>query len=222
MRELGIRFGIAFAICSVLAIGFGYLAASIQSDAIVYFDKVVISFVQGWEAPWLTTIMTFFTWVGSAFVVTPITIIVFLLLYFRWKKHAQAYLLVFVIVGTVSLNTLLKLYFKRERPEIHRIMDATGFSFPSGHTMMAFSLYAILGFIAWRIINTKAGAVMLILFVIFMTCIIAISRIYLGVHYPSDIVGGLFASGLWLTISIALYMSFQTRHAKKNEHLYET
>ena len=84
------------------------------------------------------------------------------------------------------LTWLLKIYFKRERPEIHRILDANGFSFPSGHTMMAFSLYTIIAYIAWRNVKTTLNRILLILSAAFMSIMIPMSRIYLGVHFPSD------------------------------------
>lgn len=214
------RFLFAFILCIGFGILFGYVATTIGNDSIVDFDKTIISAVQGLEAPWLTVIMRFFTWVGSAYVVAPVTLIGILLLYFKLNRHAQAYLLTVVIVGTVTLNGLLKIYFKRERPEIHRILDANGFSFPSGHTMMAFSLYAILGYIIWRNVKTRAGRFIIVLLATVMTVLIGGSRIYLGVHFPSDIVGGLLASGLWVTISIMVYSFFQ--HRNKNRFTSES
>lgn len=209
MRELTSRFLLAFILCIGFGVSFGYVATAVGNDAIIDFDQTIIAAVQGLETPWLTAIMKVFTWIGSAFIVGPATLLAFLLLYFKFKNRAQALLLVVVIVGTVVSNSLLKLYFKRERPEIHRILDANGFSFPSGHTMMAFSLYAILGVIIWRNLKTNVGRFFISLTAIFMTIMIGLSRIYLGVHFPSDIVGGLLASGLWVTLAVTIYSFFQ-------------
>ena len=194
---------------------FGYLAAAIGNESIKHFDLVVINFIQGMEMPWLTPIIKVFTWIGSGYVVAPITIIAFILLFFVYQYRDQAFLLVTVVVGTVILNGLLKLYFKRERPEIYRILDETGFSFPSGHTMMAFSLYTIIAYILWRNVKTTLNRVLLILFTIFMIVNISAGRIYLGVHYPSDIVGGFIASPLWVIIAIAVYGLYQNRRQNK-------
>lgn len=219
VRELTMRFLFAFILCIGFGILFGYVATTIGNDSIKGFDKTIISTVQGWEAPWLTVIMKTFTWVGSAYVVAPVTLIGFIVLAYKLDRRPQAYLLGVVIVGTVVLNTLLKIYFQRERPEIHRILDANGFSFPSGHTMMAFSLYAILGYIIWRNVKTTTGSFIIILVSSLMTILIGGSRIYLGVHFPSDIVGGLLASGLWVTIAVMVYSFFQ--HRKKNHFTSE-
>lgn len=199
------RFLVAFILCIGFGTSFSYIETAISNQWIQRFDTSIIHFVQGMETAWLTVILKTFTWIGSEYAVALLTVIVFFLLYFTFHYRQQAVLLVAAIVGTVSLNTLLKLYFKRERPELHRIMDATGFSFPSGHTMMAFSLYTILAYIAWHNVKTKMRRMLLILSAGLMIFLIAGSRIYLGVHYPSDIIGGIFASAFWLTIVIAVY-----------------
>lgn len=215
MRELSLRLLVAFILCIFSGIAFGYIAAAVGNESIAHFDASIIGFVQGLEAPWLTTIMKIFTWIGSGYVVAPIALIGFIILYFVLHYRQQALLLVTVVAGSVIFNSLLKHYFKRERPEIHRILDANGFSFPSGHSMMAFALYAIIAFIAWRNVQTWISRIVLLLFTAFMILIIGISRVYLGVHYPSDIVGGFLVSALWVTIATSVYAYFQNKRERK-------
>ena len=131
------RLILAFIICSISAGLFVFMANSIAIESIEQFDSSIIGAVQALEATWLTIVFKLVTSIGSAYVVIPITLIAFLLLYFKYQRRGQAILFVTVIIATVSSNELLKNYFQRERPEIHRIIDAAGLSFPSGHTMMA-------------------------------------------------------------------------------------
>lgn len=219
MKQLSLRFLIGFILCVGLGVLFGYVATAIGNKSIQHFDSTFIGVIQGAEMPWLTPTMKVFTWIGSWYIVAPITIIAFLLLYYVYQYRQQAFLVVAVVVGTVLLNALLKVYFKRERPEIHRILDATGFSFPSGHTMMAFSLYTILAYVVWRNVKTNLNRVLLVLFTVFMIFNIAVSRIYLGVHYPSDIVGGLAASALWTGVMIMIYSYYQNRREHKKSRV---
>jgi undecaprenyl-diphosphatase len=216
MKQLSLRLIIVFILCAGFGLSFIYFSTTIGDDSLSSFDKIMITAIQGLETHWLTTIMTFFTWIGSGNVVMPITIISALLLYFIFKKPHQAILLVVVVGGTVAFNHLLKLYFKRERPVFHRILDAHGYSFPSGHTMMAFSLYVIIAYIAWRNVKTRLGKFLLILFASFMIFMIGTSRIYLGVHFPSDVAGGLMASGFLVTIAVTVYALIQRRLVKEN------
>ena len=215
MRELSIRLFTAFILVIGFGIAFGYIATAISNKSITNFDTSIIKYVQGLESPWLTTIMKVFTWSGSALFVAPLALILFFFLYFVKHHRHQAILFIVVILGTPLLNSLLKLYFKRERPEIYRIMDANGFSFPSGHTMMAFSVYAIIAYIVWRNMHTALTRVLLVLFAAFMIIMIGTSRIYLGVHYPSDVFGGIAASALWVTVAISVYVYFQHKLEKK-------
>ncbi|WP_318618310.1 phosphatase PAP2 family protein [Sporosarcina sp. YIM B06819] len=199
------KISFALILCIGLAITFIYIATTVGNNSIASFDTTAIAFVQGLEAPWLTAILKVFTTMGSGYVVVPMALLLVVILYFGLRARPQAWLLLIVVTGTPLFNSLLKLYFKRERPDIHRILDAHGFSFPSGHAMISFSLYAIIAFIAWGFIKTAMGRVMLLLFTAFMILTISISRIYLGVHYPSDIIGGFTISALWLTIVITIY-----------------
>ena len=217
MKKLSFRLLLAFIICIGFGVLFGYIATAIGNKSIAQFDTSVISFVQGMETPWLTSTMKFFTTLANTKSVIVIALIAFVLLYFAFRYRQQAFLLIVVIGGTVVLNTMLKHYFKRERPEIHRIMDANGFSFPSGHSMIAFSLYTIIVYIAWRNVKTTLSRTLLILSAAFMIIMTGISRIYVGVHYPSDVVGGFAASALWVTIAIIVYGAYQNRREKNKK-----
>lgn len=209
MRNLTGRLLAALVSCLVLAAIFGYVAYSIGSGGIVRFDTAVIDAVQGLEAPALTAVMKVFTTIGSTKAVIVISVLTLgILLYYRQK--AQAVLFFIVIGGTAALNTVLKLSFQRARPDTNRLIEISGYSFPSGHTMMAVSLYAILAYILWRNIR-HTGRMMCVLFAAFMITMICISRIYLGVHYPSDVAGGLCASSLWVIAATVVYARYMDR-----------
>ncbi|GKV68500.1 phosphatidylglycerophosphatase B [Sporosarcina sp. NCCP-2716] len=211
MRVLTGRLTAALISCLLLAAVFGYVAYSISSGGIVRFDTAVINAVQGMESPGLTGFMKFFTAVGSTKTVLVICAVTAgTLLYFRQK--AQTILFVVVIGGTVAINQVMKLFFHRARPDLHRLIEISGYSFPSGHTMMAASLYAILAFILWRNIR-HAGRIVCAFLAFFMVAMICISRIYLGVHYPSDVVGGLCASTFWVVIATSVYADYMKHRA---------
>lgn len=109
------------------------------------------------------------------------------------------------MVSTILLNESLKLFFKRERPELYRLMDIGGFSFPSGHTMMAFSLYGMIVYVFWQHVKKRRGKIALLIFAAMMAFSIALSRIYVGVHFPSDIIGGIAASACWLLLITSIF-----------------
>jgi undecaprenyl-diphosphatase len=204
----------ALMISLLCAIGFGLIALLVSDKKIAQFDSTIIAFIQGLESPGLTSIMKFFTFIGSG---TQVVIIALLVIFFLFKvlhHRRELILFIWVVLGTTILNEILKTIFHRARPTIHRIVDANGFSFPSGHSMAAFSLYGVIAFLLWRHLSTSLGRGLIIIFSIFMIIMIGVSRIYLGVHYPSDVLGGFLASGCMLAVSIWFYQSYMEKRSK--------
>lgn len=204
----------ALLISLLCAIGFGLIALLVSDKKIAQFDSTIIAAIQGLESPGLTSIMKFFTFIGSG---TQVAIIALLVLFFLFKvlhHRRELILVIWVVLGSTILNEILKTVFHRARPTIHRIVDANGFSFPSGHSMAAFSLYGVIAFLLWRHLSTSLGRGLLILFSIFMIIMIGVSRIYLGVHYPSDVLGGFLASGCLLAVSIWFYQRYMEKRSK--------
>jgi undecaprenyl-diphosphatase len=208
---------IAFIISLVCVIGFGIVSLLISDQKIIHFDDTIISAVQGLENPVLTSIMKFFTFIGSSSFVIILSLLLMFFLYKVLHHRLELILLIAAIAGSAVLNEILKLIFHRNRPHLHRLIDVTGYSFPSGHAMSAFAVYGILAFLLWRHISSRLGRSVLILFSIVMVLAIGISRIYLGVHYPSDIIGGYFASGFWLACAIWFFQFYQEKRYKKSQ-----
>ncbi|MBP1904034.1 undecaprenyl-diphosphatase [Paenibacillus turicensis] len=197
------------AIWTMVAIGcifiFSAIAINIHSSWISSFDNIVISKIQGMESPPLTQVMLFFTWLGSTPQVLVISVITMLFLFFGLKHRKELWLFLISGSGSVLLNVLLKLKFSRQRPTLHRLIEETGYSFPSGHSMAAFTLYFTIAFLIWKHMPNTFSRVLTILVSAFLIVIIGVSRIYLGVHFPSDVVGGYFISGCWSAVCIMTY-----------------
>jgi undecaprenyl-diphosphatase len=193
------------------------MAFFVSSHHIVTFDNAIISFIASFESPTLTSIMKFFTFVGSSKSVIVLSIAILFFLYKVLKHRSELILFIAVITGANILYALLKLVFHRARPDLHRLIEVGGYSFPSGHATIAFSLYGVLAFLLWRHIPTRWGRTILILISGLMILSIGISRIYLGVHYPSDIIAGYFISGFWLTMAIWFFQRYKEKHNNWNQ-----
>ncbi|WP_342433268.1 phosphatase PAP2 family protein [Neobacillus sp. FSL H8-0543] len=206
----------AFFISVGALIGFTLLAIAVKgTEGLLAFDRVVISFVQGLEAPALTTVMKFFTYVGSTKAAIIIALVALYLLYRVQKDRSELILFIIVVAGTPILVSILKNFFQRARPEFHRLIEIGGYSFPSGHSMNAFAIYGMITFLFWRHIPTRLGRTILILGSSVFILMIGTSRVYLGVHYPSDVIGGYLASGFWLSSVIWVYQRYKERRYER-------
>lgn len=209
------QLSVAFILCLFSLIVFGVLGYFVHGHDIIRFDSHVISMVQGMESVWLTFLMKFLSFIGSAPVIIVLSILILFFLYKALKHRYELVLFVGVMVGSPLLNLLLKELFKRARPDFHRLVEISGYSFPSGHAMSALTFYGIITFLLWRHIPVKWGRKALLIFSGMMIFGIGMSRIYLGVHYPTDIIGGYFASAVWLGFSIWTFQWFKERRVIK-------
>ncbi|WP_042356027.1 phosphatase PAP2 family protein [Bacillus rubiinfantis] len=213
---------IAFTISMICMFGFTLIARSISDEQLMAFDRIVISVVQGWEASGLTRLMKLFTFIGSTGFVIFLSLCVVIFLAKVLHHRSEVLLFVIAIIGSALLNQLLKHLFQRTRPDFHRLIEISGYSFPSGHAMNAFTVYAMLAFILWRHISGRMGRSLLIIFSIMMIIAIGVSRIYLGVHYPSDIVGGYLASAIWLSLAIFFFQYYKEKQYNKKDNVKGT
>jgi undecaprenyl-diphosphatase len=144
-------------------------------------------------------VVTFF---GSPAVAVAIGAVVCVLLY-RRGRFIDAALLPLVLAGAELLNVVLKLSFHRARPEVAFVHLDT-YSFPSGHAMASTAAYGALTYLAWSRLRTRRRRLSLLAVTVVFLALIGFSRIYLGVHYLSDVLAGFAGGGFWLAVSIAL------------------
>ena len=109
-----------------------------------------------------------------------------------------------------GLNQLLKRILQRPRPTEFRIVEETGYSFPSGHSMVSMAFYGYLIYLIYKYVKNKYIKWSLICLLSFLVILIGTSRIYLGVHYTSDVLGGFLISISYLVIYISAVNKFLT------------
>ncbi len=149
---------------------------------------------------WLTKMMTDLTALGGTTVLTLITVLVVLFLVLRGSKRTAAFVTISVLGGWL-LSTLLKLGVARPRPElVSHLVVVSDFSFPSGHAMLSAVTYLTLGALLYRMEQRRALKLFYLLTALLLTILIGCSRVYLGVHYPTDVVGGWTAGAAWASL----------------------
>lgn len=151
-----------------------------------------------------TPIAKFITNFGGAIFVISLTTILFFVI-----KDKKIGISIITNLGIVTiLNQIIKFIMQRPRPTEFRIIEETGYSFPSGHSMVSLAFYGYLIYLIYKYINNKHLKRTLIIILSILICIIGVSRIYLGVHYTSDVLGGFLISFAYLIIYIELVNKF--------------
>jgi undecaprenyl-diphosphatase len=186
---------------AILAAMFGVLTVAVTRGATHGFDVRILYDIHTASSPALTEFFRIVTFTGSPglVLVTLILVLIFLLR----KRYALAAFLAIDLGGIFAVNTAVKFLVRRNRPEVFPwLTHAFGFSFPSGHTSASAAVYWFLAYLLFRGGRKLAGIP-----VVFWALLIGFSRMYLGVHYPTDVAGGLLLSGAWLIILVSVERS---------------
>ena len=179
--------------------------------AIEHFDSTLQTAVHGLTTPSLTRLMLALTWLGAIKIFAPAMAAAVLWLAYRGRIH-EAALLSGGIAGAFVLNEALKLHFHRPRPQLPwSIGDEHTFSYPSGHSLFAVVLYGTLAYLALRMPRRERRSLPVLLLAMLMPLSIGLSRIYLGMHYPTDVLAGWLAGDLWLAAIIIVDKTWAAR-----------
>jgi undecaprenyl-diphosphatase len=128
------------------------------------------------------------------------------------RKHHAMWLVLVATTGGLVISTLLKWMFSRERPQLvpHLSVVHTS-SFPSGHSMLSAVVYLTLGVLLARLVPNRAAKIYFMGLAIFLSFLIGISRVYMGVHYPTDVLAGWTAGLVWATLCYIVARRLQIR-----------
>jgi undecaprenyl-diphosphatase len=224
----GIELKVLVAILAVVIGTFGFLliAGFVTRGTTDYFDFQTLRSIRttgNLARPvgpvWLFEIMRDITALGGATVVFLITLFVFGYLILQ-KQYSMLYLVLAAVIGGAIIDLELKEIFSRIRPQIvPSLVMERSYGFPSGHSMMSTIIYLSLASLIARLQKRWRDKIYIIAVAVFLSFMIGISRIYLGVHYPTDVFGGwslglAWAAFCWL---VAWYVSERKSKIKKSE-----
>ncbi len=201
---LGLELLIGFIIAIAAVFFFGWLVGEMLEGDTARFDDSTRAFVHTFASPVLTKVMQLTSFLGSTLFLVMFGITVFGIFYYL-KHRRAAVLFAIATIGATILLVSLKLAFKRIRPEpFFDTILPVSFSFPSGHSLASFCFYFTLTAIITPRINNPMFKILIWIFAAALVFLIGISRIYLGVHYPSDVVAGFVIGFIWvMTIAVA-------------------
>jgi len=193
----------AFA-CAIVAIVslllFLWLAREVSENRAVVFDEIVRRAIHGSTTPRLTDFIFFMTRLGAGIFLAAATFvaaIVFILL----KQNRAAVILLLTMAGEFLLEFSLKILFQLVRPEpFFEYPPLKTFSFPSGHALGSFCLFMTLAWLVSSRLAHRRSKIVVWIFASALVLLVGLSRVYLGVHFPSDVLGGFLAGSVWISI----------------------
>jgi undecaprenyl-diphosphatase len=205
--------GLAVAIA--LSFGFAKIAAKVASGGTSGFDETAMRFMGSHQVPWVSNAMVEVTMLGTGIVVAMIIAVSALFLWLYDYKNSATLLLV-TTLGGLLLNTVLKLGFDRPRPQFFdwgtHVMSS---SFPSGHAMSAAIVYPSVAYLAARVQKSGWSRLLTMLAAAILVLLISFSRVYLGVHYPSDVAAGVIVGLAWSAFCMTT-LELAQLYAKRN------
>ena len=181
----------------------GTIAEAVRTQEVIALDTVASPLLHSFASPQLDAVMQTATFVGSNTAVIPAMVGVSVLL-LRRDRRRDAFFVVVAVVGSILLNSAMKLFFQRARPQLPWATVLPDYSFPSGHTMTSLVFLLALAIVAWQARGRTAGLVAMAAAVV-ATGLIGLSRVYLGYHYLTDVVGGLLSGLLWLLVVVGAF-----------------
>lgn len=171
----------------------------IVTDKVIYVDYLYDYIKDNIINDRLTSAVKVITNLSSVIFIIVIAII--LIIFIRNKRIKL--LLASNLIGITIINNLLKVIIARDRPNINRLVSESGYSFPSGHSITSMVFYGYLIYLIYRYVDNKKIKISLIIFLSLLIPMIGFSRIYLGVHYTSDVIGGFLLGIAYLIIFIS-------------------
>ena len=184
-------------LCSII---FTIVTYKVVTNENIYIDDIVYNFMSDNVInDKITNIVKIITNITSPLVVIVTAII--LIIFIKNKKIKLS--LMINLIGVTIINNLFKVIIARPRPDINRLVDETGYSFPSGHAITSMVFYGYLIYLIYKYVDNRKIKIPLMIFLILLIPIIGLSRIYLGVHYTSDVMGGFLLGVVYLIVFIS-------------------
>ena len=186
------------------------ITAKVIAGRELYIDKLAYHlFIEKLRNDKLTTFMKLATKLSNPEVMIVIAIISILFCIKLIKNKKLSLGIILNLAGITIINQILKFIFRRERPTGYRLIEMSGYSFPSGHAMASLAFYGLLIYITKRLVKNKYLKILLITLNIAIIILIGVSRIYLGVHYLSDVLTGYSISIIYLLITTKLLNKYK-------------
>lgn len=198
----------------IITLGFAILTLLAKQYDYFRFDLNFTLFIQRYNPLWFDLLMKLVSFIGNVSTVIILVLLLVLLGFLIGKRHAPL-ILVFSITGGLIISQILKVLVARPRPDSSLINQLGHFakadSFPSGHVLAAVSLYGFLLYIAFAELKRNVISKVMMGISIIAILLMGLSRIYLGAHWFSDVVGAYLVGFIWLTLVVFIYQRLKPK-----------
>ena len=221
MALLSVEMTIVLCLFVIALAAFLYITRRIFILNKTKLDDRVFEFLRNHVNERNNDIMQFFTFLGTHLFLIPANLL--LIAYYLFVKKHKWYSIKIpaIALSSMGLMFLLKNFFSRARPEIPLLSEAKGLSFPSGHALMSITFYGLLIYIIFKNVRKKELKWTLIILLMVLIIIIGFSRIYLRVHYASDVLAGYCIGFLWLAFTVWMLNKMEKYSRRKFDRIVE-
>ncbi len=203
----------AFAVILLPLLLFGALAEDVWSRETFRWDSPLLQRFHAHATPNFDALMLLASRLGGITVMVPFVVMIALVLWWRGHLH-QSWFLAIGVGGACVFNIIAKMIFARTRPDLWlSIAPENDYSFPSGHSMLSMAVIASILFLVWQWKLARSLQVLATLFGAAFVAWVGLSRLYLGVHFPSDVIAGWCASLAWVSAVHLLWTRHESLHA---------
>ena len=197
------------------AVLFTIITFFIFNNQINHLDTLVHSYILGIRNKNLTSILLTITNISSAYALIVLSILLLIII----KEKKIPLLITLNLICSYALNAFAKVIFTRPRPIGINLIEESGFSYPSGHSMVSMAYYGFIAYLIYKKQKNKLIKTIIIISLLLTILLVGFSRIYLGVHYLSDVIGGFLLSIVYLMIFIK-YSKIEKKWLQENNGYY--
>jgi undecaprenyl-diphosphatase len=180
---------------------FLYLTIIVYNRKTFEIDEHIFTWSRVYENDFFNAVAVFCTFFGSQNFLLPANILLIVIFLFKKKLRAYAWKIALITVTSAAFMFAVKYIVKRERPASSRVDYIVTYSFPSGHAFTSMTFFGIIFYFAYTYIKTRALRNIVLFLCILMVICVGWSRVYLHLHYPTDVIGGFCLGALWLILA---------------------
>jgi undecaprenyl-diphosphatase len=204
-----IEFIVTTAIFLISVLLFSFIAQEVVIEKDNHFDTIVFNHITSYDSPFFTSAAKFITNFGSGYFLIPAYLVI-ILYHIRNNKKQEAVVIGIVALVSLVSGWLLKDIFHRPRPLLPLVSGAGGYSFPSGHSLGGFTFSGVLIYLLWRTSLRPYQKWILSVLLLMFSLLIGLSRIYLRVHFASDVLGSFLVTVVWLSLTFILQKNIRS------------